>query len=105
MKSILHDKDDGCFVCGNPYVEEHHVFFGPANRKLSEKYGMKIYLCAEHHRGARGVHCNRALDLRLKRLAQKVFEDTFDMDFIAMFGQSYLGVTHEDNRHTGDGQP
>ena len=89
MKSILQDKEDGCLICGNPYTEEHHVFFGTANRKMSEKYGMKVYLCAEHHRGNRGVHQDRALDLFLKRMAQAKFEEVYDEDFIKIFGRRY----------------
>ena len=89
MKSILQDKEDGCLICGNPYVEEHHVFFGTANRKMSEKYGMKVYLCAEHHRGNRGVHQDRTLDLFLKRMAQAKFEEVYDEDFIKIFGRRY----------------
>ena len=90
MRSILQNKDDGCLICGNPYTEEHHVFFGVANRKLSEKYGMKVYLCAEHHRGKRGVHQDRDLDLTIKRMAQKKFEETYTADFIETFGRSYI---------------
>lgn len=89
MRSILQNKDDGCLVCGNPYTEEHHVFFGTANRKLSEQYGMNVYLCAEHHRGIRGVHQNRELDLLIKKMAQKKFEETYTADFIKVFGRSY----------------
>lgn len=89
MRSILQNKDDGCLICGNPYTEEHHVFFGTANRKLSEKYGMKVYLCAEHHRGRIGVHQDRDLDLLIKKMAQKKFEETYTADFIETFGRSY----------------
>lgn len=32
-------------------LEEHHIFEGTANRNLSEKYGLKVYLCQKHHRG------------------------------------------------------
>lgn len=89
MKSILQSKEDGCLICGNPYTEEHHVFFGTANRSLSERYGMKVYLCAEHHRGRRGAHQDRDLDLLLKKMAQKKFEETYTEDFVSVFGRSY----------------
>lgn len=95
MDSILHDREDGCLVCGNPYTEEHHVFFGTANRKLSEKYGLKVYLCAEHHRGDTGVHHNHIFDRNLKRMAQRKFIERFDdpqkgkMVFMGIFGENY----------------
>lgn len=89
-RSIMHDKEEGCLLCGNPYTEEHHVIFGTADRKLSEKYGLKVYLCAEHHRGNKGVHHNAKLDLKLKQMAQLRFQEVYDLDFMKVFGRSYL---------------
>ena len=95
MDSILHSKEDGCLVCGNPFVEEHHVFYGTANRKLSEKYGLKVYLCAEHHRGNTGVHHDHTFDRSLKRMAQRKFIEQFDDErkglnkFMEIFGENY----------------
>lgn len=51
MRSILHSKQDGtCYLCmllhddhGRKQTQEHHVFYGTANRRLSEKYGLKVY--------------------------------------------------------------
>ncbi|MCI8640673.1 MAG: hypothetical protein HFJ59_02200, partial [Clostridia bacterium] len=74
-------------------AEEHHVFFGTANRKLSEKYGLKVYLCTEHHRGTRGVHGRegKTLDTYLKELAQSRFEEKESREkFRQIFGISYL---------------
>jgi hypothetical protein len=104
MKSILHDEKEGCYVCTHnlvktPYSDKrtfyvtecHHIFFGVANRRLSEKHGMKVRLCQEHHRGNTGVHNNRVLDLLLKEIAQRKFEETHSrQDFIQVFGKSYL---------------
>ena len=91
MKSIIQDDTDYCFVCGRYGTEIHHVFFGNPNRKLSDKYGLVIGLCYEHHRGNSGVHHNRELDLKMKRMAQKVFEQTYpERDFLAVFGRNYL---------------
>ena len=39
MKSIMEPKKvESCYLCGeeNVYLEEHHVFEGTANRKMSE---------------------------------------------------------------------
>lgn len=91
MKSIIQADINYCFVCGRYGTEIHHVFFGNPNRKLSDKYGLVIGLCYEHHRGNSGVHHNRELDLKMKRMAQKVFEQTYpERDFLAVFGRNYL---------------
>ena len=108
MKSIIQDEKK-CFITGQTYwLECHHVFFGRAYRKLSEKYGLKVWLTRELHRGTKGVHSNRELDLKLKRIAQKKFEEAYTFDdlpykvtaglkegdirgaFINMFGENYL---------------
>ena len=80
-----------CFICGAPYPEIHHIYFGTANRKQSDKYGFIVPLCYDHHRGPNGVHNNRALDLYLKRLYQKAFEQEHSREeFRRIFGKSYL---------------
>ena len=64
-----------------------------SNRKLSEKYGLKVYLCSEHHRGIRGVHGRdgKTLDTYLKELAQSKFEEKESREkFRQIFGISYL---------------
>ncbi len=64
---------------------------GVANRKLSEKYGLKVYLCPKHHRDTKhGVHFDRDFDLALKRYAQAKFEETYDIEFSKVFGKNYL---------------
>jgi hypothetical protein len=91
MKSIIQGDTDYCFVCGRYGTEIHHVMFGTANRKLSDKYGLVIGLCYEHHRGRTGVHQNRELDLTMKRVAQREFIKTYqNEDFLAVFGRNYL---------------
>ena len=90
VKSIIQEDTDYCFFCGRYGTEIHHVFFGNPNRKLSDKYGLVVGLCYEHHRGNSGVHFNRELDLELKRTAQRKFEYTYNEDFKAIFGRNYL---------------
>lgn len=91
MKSIIQEDTNYCFVCGRYGTEIHHVFFGNPNRKWSEKYKCVVGLCYEHHRGNSGVHHNRELDLELKRMAQKRFQDIYpEYDFLAIFGRNYL---------------
>lgn len=91
-KSVIQSEKE-CFVCGTTYnLHDHHIFFGTANRKQSEKYGMKVWLCQEHHTGSSGVHFNRDLDLHLKKLAQEKFEALYGANtrFIDVFGKNYL---------------
>lgn len=90
---MLNDKE--CFVCARrDQLECHHIFMGGL-RKFSERYGLKVWLCHEHHnenkRGDAGVHFNRELDLRLKVLAQTEFEKTHTREeFMSLAGRNYL---------------
>ena len=92
MDSIL-QKERSCLVCRTTYnIHKHHVFYGTANRKKSEKYGLTVYLCARHHNMSNeGVHFNKPLDLKIKQLAQRKFEETHSREeFIAEFGRNWL---------------
>ena len=95
MKSIL-QKNKECYICKSLYVEDHHIYFGP-NRKISEKYGFKVWLCNLHHTGSisgissYAVHFNRKKDLELKRICQSVYERNHTRaSFIKLIGRSYL---------------
>ena len=91
-KGKLIDDMEYCIICGSPYVEVHHVFYGTANRKLSDKYGLVVPLCREHHTGDNGVHFNYKLDLYLKKMAQTYFEEHIGdrKTFREVFGKSFL---------------
>ena len=92
MKSILQTEKE-CYVCHTTQnLHEHHVFYNTANRKQSERTGMKIWLCARHHNMSDdGIHFNKELDLRVKRMAQEVFEQTHTREeFRNIFGKSWL---------------
>lgn len=100
-KSIMHSKGAGqCYICRllygdytiKPVLEEHHVMGGTANRKLSEKYGLKVYLDPDHHRyGTDAVHKNAKVAEMIHREAQKAFERTYpDLSFREIFGKNYL---------------
>ena len=91
-KSII-SNERCCLVCGTTFdLHKHHIFYGSANRKLSEKYGCWCYLCARHHNmSCEGVHFNKILDTKLKQQAQKAFEyNNPDLNFIKIFGKNYL---------------
>ena len=93
-KSIL-SNEKSCYCCHTTInLHRHHIFFGMANRKLSEHDGCWVYLCANHHNMSRyGVHNgNRELDLRLKKECQERWETKNGTreDFIKRYGKSYL---------------
>lgn len=98
MKSIIQDTKE-CFICRNLYdfentsnLNDHHCFFGTANRAKSEEYGLKVWLCVAHHTGSNwAVHQCRERDVYLKKIAQRKFEETHDRsEFIKEFGKSYI---------------
>lgn len=92
MQSVIQTKKE-CYVSGAAgYLEEHHIFGGP-NRKHSEKYGLKVWLSHDYHRGNYGVHSGNAeLAAELHQLGQRAFETRFGMrdDFVRIFGRNYL---------------
>lgn len=91
MNSILQEEKE-CIFCGTTLnLQLHHVFRTPYRNK-SEKYGLTVWLCAEHHTGDNGVHgYNTWLDHQLKVMAQQEFESYHSRDlFIKEFGRSYL---------------
>jgi hypothetical protein len=73
-------------------LHKHHIF-GGANRKLSELYGLYVYLIPRlHNMSNEGVHFNREFDLKLKREGQMKFESLYGNreDFRRIFGKNYL---------------
>ena len=99
MESIVQMFTDRCFLCGGPAeyndpLDCHHCF-GGANRKKSEKYGLKVYL---HHSrchifGRKAVHQNREKDLFVKQAAQKAAMQQYgwtEDEFRQIFGKNYL---------------
>lgn len=97
-KSIMHTKDRGCYLCeklgqhqSGTYLEEHHCLNGP-NRKLSEHYGLKVYLCLIHHRhSSQAVHNNIEMKKMLCEDAQRAFEAKWpELSFREIFGKNYI---------------
>lgn len=92
-KSIICE-EKRCYMCGSVrWLECHHVF-GAANRKLSEKYGLKVYLCHYcHNEPPNGVHQNKAkreaLQAKVQKIAMKHYGWSVE-DFIRIFGQNYI---------------
>lgn len=68
------------------------MVFGRANRKLSEKYGLKVYLCLWHHtEGPEAVHHNARLRQQLEEDAQRAFMKTHSLDeWMSVFGRNFI---------------
>lgn len=90
-KSIMQD-EKRCWFCGREFgLERHHVMGGTANRKLSEKYGLTVWLCHEHHTGTNGAQYNALIGKQLKMDAQYAFERTHSRsEWMKIFGKNYL---------------
>jgi len=93
MKSII-QKNKECYVCKTIYnLHLHHIWYGTANRKVSDKNGFTVYLCQYHHEGTYGVHGKHGdkLNRELKELCQKKFEENHTREeFRKLVGKSYL---------------
>ena len=92
LHSIITEDIEHCLICGHPEVAIHHVFYGTANRKMSDQYALIVPLCERHHTGAEGVHRFREKDLALKQKGQRAFENHYGSRevFIRTFGRNYL---------------
>lgn len=101
----MHQKDGTCYLCillhedySAKIIQEHHVIFGAGNgRALSEKYGLKVYLCMKHHQhdgGPEAVHRNPDIRRMLCKAAQQQFEKTYpEKSFREIFGKNWLEDT------------
>ena len=92
MDSVFSQKDNRkCYVCGLTYqLHSHHIFPGP-DRAVSERLGLKLDLCYQHHSD---VHAfpNIGLDKELKQIGQSYYEAHYGTreDFMREFRKSYL---------------
>lgn len=105
MNSIMQCEDDGqCYLCmalhgdysRQTVLEEHHVIYGHGKRKLSERYGLKVYLCPGHHQHSpEAVHHNYVNGTKygdfLKQQAQRQFMRFYPkLNFMEIFWKNYL---------------
>ena len=90
-RSIVQEERE-CWFCGaRVSLEEHHIFAGGANRKISEKYGLKVYLCHKHHTGEEGAQYDREKNLQLKRIAQQRFDEIYSHElWMNVIRKNYL---------------
>lgn len=91
-KSILQEDDNICFLCGGWGACEWHHIYGGANRKLSEKYGLKVRLHHNcHNEPPNGVHHNKQVMDFLRETGQIAFNKAYpELDFIKIFGVNYI---------------
>lgn len=93
MRSIIQSEKE-CYITGSAFnLHEHHVY-GGSRRKLSEKYGLKIYLRSDWHNIADySVHRDPVLDKKIKAEVQKIAMEHYKWtveDFISIFGKNYI---------------
>lgn len=93
MTSIMQDMEEPrCYICGvSRNLELHHVMSGTANRKLSDQYGLVVFLCRDHHTGSIGVHSDYIMKERLEKDAQRAFEKKYGHSaWMRLFRKNYL---------------
>ena len=82
-------------------TERHHIFGGTANRRLSEKDGLWVYLCPKcHNQPPHGVHFDPTRMERLHKIGQRAYEANLIAKgtpaaearaaFMARYGKNYL---------------
>ena len=94
MAESIIQKERECFFCGRMTdLDEHHVFGGTANRRISERYGLKVFLCSYHHRDPQnGAQYNKEMNLLLKREAQQAFQNIYGHSlWMMLIKKNYLG--------------
>lgn len=102
MKSTVTDIQVECVLCGAMGYHDHHLICGTANRNMSEKFGLKVPLCARCHDF---IHAHGPAMRLSKMLGQAIFERNYYRDlyyelnqeedeararFRELFGKSYL---------------
>ena len=90
-KSVIQERKE-CYFCGKlTHLERHHVFGGVANRPISEKYGLTVWLCHNCHTGNNGAQYDKMKNLHLKQDAQFAFERNHTRsEWMKLIGKNYL---------------
>ena len=81
-----------CWFCGRECgLERHHVLSGTANRKLSEQYGLWVWLCRDCHTGKSGAQYDPDKNRQLKIEAQIAFEGLYGHEkWMQVFRRNYI---------------
>ena len=89
MKSIIQE-DRECYICGRTEpLHTHHCLAG-AYRQKAEEYGLKVYLCPEHHMM---MHENESMMKWMRAKAQKIAMEHYrwtEEEFIEKIGRNFL---------------
>ncbi len=89
-KSIMQDEKVCYLNSGELVLDKHHIFNGPF-RKLSEKYGLWVWL--GHNTHLYDVHEKPENMLKLKQEGQRVFEKKYGhVAFMQIFKKNYLAI-------------
>lgn len=80
-KSIMQDTKE-CYLCRRWYncrtlhtLELHHIFPGWANRSISDRLGLTVWLCHRHHNEPPlGVHFNLTTRYALEADARRIYD-------------------------------
>ena len=93
LKSILQKEKECFFTHCRSGLHKHHVFEG-ADRELSEKNGLWIYMEGTIHNGyiRESLHNNAEFNLWMKQYAQRIYERERGSreEFLSLFRQNYL---------------
>ena len=91
MTSIL-QRNKVCYLCGRMTgLERHHIFGGVANRRISEQYGLWVWLCHECHTGTDGAQYDPEKNRHLKQIAQMAYEQTHSRDeWMKLIRRNYI---------------
>ena len=93
MNSII-QQNKQCYKCGTTQnLHSHHIYSCIANRKLSEEFDLKIWLCGKHHNlSNQGIHFDREFELEVKQMAQEKAMEYYDWtveEWIKKFGKNW----------------
>lgn len=91
MDSIIQVEKE-CYFCGRTQnLECHHIFCGP-DRRQSEAFGLKVWLCHNHHNEKPyGVHFNKELNEVLQIVGKQKFKEKHpDADWLFLFRKEYV---------------
>lgn len=92
-KSIMQTEKE-CFVSRRTdNLHKHHIFFGTANREVSEQNGFWIWLTGELHNqdSKKDIHSTPAFNLKIRQLCQAKYEKTHTREeFMQLIGRNYL---------------
>lgn len=91
MKSIVQTEKE-CFLCSRKTcLEKHHIWAGVANRKISEREGLWVWLCHDCHTGTEGAQYDKDTNIYLKQVAQMSYEQTHTHDqWMLLIRKNYI---------------